>query len=152
MNCPSRTDDTLPHCDWNQNPPFLAPDLTTRQDLNGISNVREFKEGAGIMGSARHCLHDADLPSSHKSQCDAFRSLHPGASLTLSGKLHRNLTVGRRYMTDQLKTAIINALTPKKDARTSIWILVNPLWTSSKAGSYGCSLFCAQPFSFLRVV
>jgi hypothetical protein len=89
MNCPSRTDDTLPHSDWNQNPPFLAPDLTTRQDLNGISNVREFKEGAGIMGLSRHCLHDAELPSSHKSQCDAFRSLHRGASLTLSGKLHK---------------------------------------------------------------
>ncbi|KAL2786403.1 ZIP zinc transporter-domain-containing protein [Aspergillus keveii] len=86
MNCPSRTDDTLPHSDWNQNPPFLAPDLTTRQDLNGISNVREFKEGAGIMGLSRHCLHDAELPSSHKSQRDAFRSLHRGASLTLSGR------------------------------------------------------------------
>lgn len=47
MNCPSRTDDTLLHAEWNQNPPFLAPDLTTRQDLNGISNARENKEGDG---------------------------------------------------------------------------------------------------------
>lgn len=40
MNRPSRTDDDLGHPAWNQNPPFLAPDLTTRQDLNGIANAR----------------------------------------------------------------------------------------------------------------
>ncbi|CDM38458.1 hypothetical protein DTO013E5_9741 [Penicillium roqueforti] len=43
MNCPSRTDDTLLHDEWNQNPPRFAPDLTTRQDLLGISNTRENK-------------------------------------------------------------------------------------------------------------
>ncbi|KAI9657235.1 MAG: hypothetical protein M1831_004424 [Alyxoria varia] len=40
MNCPSRVDDTLPHPEWNQNPPSLAPDATTVQDLNGIVNAR----------------------------------------------------------------------------------------------------------------
>lgn len=44
MNCPSRTDDAeLEHPTWNQNPPFLAADLTTCQDLNGIANSREHK-------------------------------------------------------------------------------------------------------------
>ncbi|KAL2257232.1 hypothetical protein VTK26DRAFT_458 [Humicola hyalothermophila] len=43
MNRPSRTDDDLEHPTWNQNPPFLAPDLTTRQDLNGIANAREHR-------------------------------------------------------------------------------------------------------------
>lgn len=44
MNCPSRTDDAeLEHPSWNQNPPFLAADLTTCQDLNGIANSRERK-------------------------------------------------------------------------------------------------------------
>lgn len=51
MNCPSRTDDiTLEHPDWNQNPPFLAADLTTCEDLNGIANAREHRratDGAG---------------------------------------------------------------------------------------------------------
>ncbi|KAL0940491.1 zip zinc transporter [Colletotrichum truncatum] len=51
MNCPSRTDDiTLEHPDWNQNPPFLAADLTTCEDLNGIANAREHRRvttGAG---------------------------------------------------------------------------------------------------------
>lgn len=42
MNCPVRTDeDYLEHPEWNQNPPFLAPELTTRKDLNGTVNSRE---------------------------------------------------------------------------------------------------------------
>ncbi|KAJ4287464.1 hypothetical protein N0V88_007651 [Collariella sp. IMI 366227] len=45
MNRPSRTEDDLEHPTWNQNPPFLAPDLTTRQDLNGIANAREHRHG-----------------------------------------------------------------------------------------------------------
>ncbi|KAK3319392.1 ZIP zinc transporter-domain-containing protein [Apodospora peruviana] len=40
MNRPSRTEDDLEHPGWNQMPAFLAPDLTTRQDLNGIVNAR----------------------------------------------------------------------------------------------------------------
>jgi hypothetical protein len=40
MNCPSRTDETIDHEGWNQNPSRLAADLTTRQDLNGITNSR----------------------------------------------------------------------------------------------------------------
>ena len=40
MNCPSRTDEPPEFDGWNQNPPPLAADLTTRQDLNGIANLR----------------------------------------------------------------------------------------------------------------
>ena len=40
MNCPSRTDEPAPDQGWNQNPPDLAADVTTRQDLNGIANLR----------------------------------------------------------------------------------------------------------------
>lgn len=43
MNCPSRTDEPLESDGWNQNPPALAADLTTRQDLNGISNLRTLR-------------------------------------------------------------------------------------------------------------
>jgi len=39
MNYPSRTDDTGRE-GWNQNPPSLAADTTTRQDLNGLANSR----------------------------------------------------------------------------------------------------------------
>ena len=40
MNCPSRTDEPPEHDGYNQNPPSLAADLTTGQDLNGIVNLR----------------------------------------------------------------------------------------------------------------
>lgn len=51
MNCPSRTDEcTLEHPDWNQNPPFLAPDLTTCEDLNGTANAREHRRGTDGTG------------------------------------------------------------------------------------------------------
>jgi hypothetical protein len=52
MNCPSRTDDVeSKHPGWNQNPPYLAADLTTCQDLNGIANAREVKAGGGEVNS-----------------------------------------------------------------------------------------------------
>lgn len=44
MNCPSRNDEDPRHPDWNQNPPPFAPDLTTRQDLNGIVNSRLYQD------------------------------------------------------------------------------------------------------------
>ena len=40
MNCPSRTDEPPRDAGWNQNPSGLSPDLTTRQDFNGIVNLR----------------------------------------------------------------------------------------------------------------
>ena len=44
MNCPSHTDYEFEHEDWNQNPPSLSGDTTTRQDLNGIINLRSKRE------------------------------------------------------------------------------------------------------------
>src|SRR5436305_9761682 len=41
MNCPSRTDETASHPDWNQSPPRLAADTTTVADLTGMANVRQ---------------------------------------------------------------------------------------------------------------
>jgi metal iron transporter len=39
MNCPSRTEEPE-GTGFNQSPRILAPELTTRQDLNGIANAR----------------------------------------------------------------------------------------------------------------
>ncbi|KAE8145519.1 natural resistance-associated macrophage protein-domain-containing protein [Aspergillus avenaceus] len=53
MNCPSRTDNTLDHPGWNQNPPELSADITTRNDFNGIANSKVHRghvPGAGTMG------------------------------------------------------------------------------------------------------
>ena len=51
MNRPSRTEEDFEHPTWNQSPPFLAPDLTTRQDLNGIANSRVQRSGVSGAGA-----------------------------------------------------------------------------------------------------
>ncbi|KAL2866613.1 NRAMP family metal ion transporter [Aspergillus lucknowensis] len=43
MNCPSRTDDTIQHPGWNQNPPPLNADSTTREDFNGMANSKVYR-------------------------------------------------------------------------------------------------------------
>lgn len=86
MNCPSRTDDSLEHPDWNQNPPSLAPDLTTRQDLNGISNARELLDRAGLVGVSFAGWDEAGIAASKEGDPEKERPLLGGASLTKSGK------------------------------------------------------------------
>jgi len=46
MNCPSRNDDTLAHPGWNQSPPPFSPDITTRNDFNGLANSRVHRKHA----------------------------------------------------------------------------------------------------------
>ncbi|KAK1149637.1 hypothetical protein N8T08_005189 [Aspergillus melleus] len=84
MNCPSRTDDTLWHCEWNQNPPSLAPDLTTRQDLNGISNVREREDRGGLTGVSFTCFDEAGGTPIHPIHPEKNTSFLNGVSLTQS--------------------------------------------------------------------
>jgi metal iron transporter len=43
MNCPSRVE-VFDDDGWNQNPPSLSADTTTRADLNGISNARDRRD------------------------------------------------------------------------------------------------------------
>ncbi|KAL8670434.1 MAG: hypothetical protein Q9168_005032 [Polycauliona sp. 1 TL-2023] len=46
MNRPSRTDESDERLGWNQSPPNLSGDTTTRADLNGIANVRTGQDTA----------------------------------------------------------------------------------------------------------
>ncbi|KAL8637310.1 MAG: hypothetical protein Q9228_005403 [Teloschistes exilis] len=48
MNCPSRTDESSQRSDWNQSPPALSAQLTTRADLNGIANLRTHKDANAV--------------------------------------------------------------------------------------------------------
>lgn len=50
MNCPSRTDEPLENDGWNQNPPGLAADLTTRADMNGLVNRRTQRDSDSRVG------------------------------------------------------------------------------------------------------
>ncbi|KAF7592445.1 hypothetical protein BBP40_000226 [Aspergillus hancockii] len=76
MNCPSRTDDTLEHPGWNQNPHELNPDTTTRSDFNGIANSkvhRRHASGAGVaMGERTAAIesqqHDLDRHDSESEK------------------------------------------------------------------------------------
>ena len=53
MNCPSRTDEPPRDAGWNQNPPGLSADITTRQDLNGIVNLRTNQDSSKQADDAR---------------------------------------------------------------------------------------------------
>ncbi|CAI7602953.1 unnamed protein product [Penicillium discolor] len=95
MNCPSRTDDTLLHDGWNQNPRFLSPDLTTRQDLNGISNTRENKDDESGPGTLRGSSNWKGIPPLEEKDAENPLSLGCEASLTMSGRLApQNTNVG----------------------------------------------------------
>lgn len=65
MNCPSRTDEPLESDGWNQSPPALAADLTTRQNLNGISNLRTLR-GSGISLSEEEVNNPGEEGSSYR--------------------------------------------------------------------------------------
>ena len=71
MNCPSRTDDALLlHPGWNQNPPILAADLTTCQDMNGIANARESGEADRLCNESRsmRCCYPEESDQEKESQ------------------------------------------------------------------------------------
>lgn len=87
MNCPSRTDDTLLHGEWNQNPPLFAPDLTTGQDLNGIANIRENKDEEIGTAGPHGGLNWGHVPHLEESDTGKYSgSAGRGVSLTLSGR------------------------------------------------------------------
>jgi hypothetical protein len=91
MNRPSRTEDDLEHPTWNQNPPFLAPDLTTRQDLNGIANAREHRHGCRSAGNGGGFLND-EKHAWDVWVCDFDRDSLGAFPLAMSGRL------GRKYL------------------------------------------------------
>lgn len=64
MNQTSRTDETIGHPGWNQNPPFLNADATTRHDFNGMINLRERQDNslASTTGSEDGLARIAVLP------------------------------------------------------------------------------------------
>ncbi|OAX80562.1 hypothetical protein ACJ72_05101 [Emergomyces africanus] len=55
MNCPSRTDQCPEHPDWNQSPPSLTGDLTTREDLNGVVNSRSYRNQMNPSSDSQCC-------------------------------------------------------------------------------------------------
>ncbi|UNI23144.1 hypothetical protein JDV02_008980 [Purpureocillium takamizusanense] len=69
MICLNKADEgTFRHLSFNQSPPALAPGHTTRQDLNGIANLREFvaagqdADGGGSSASSMGATGDRGGP------------------------------------------------------------------------------------------
>jgi hypothetical protein len=85
MNRPSWTEDDLEHPTWNQNPPFLAPDLTTRQDLNGIANTREHRHGCSETGSGLGFFND-EKQAADGRVCDRDRDSLVPSFPAMSGR------------------------------------------------------------------
>ena len=67
MNCPSRVDESIFHDGWNQNPPALAADTTTRRDLNGIVNSRRHRDAGDDDGDEERNIGEANDVSAKNS-------------------------------------------------------------------------------------
>lgn len=79
MNCPSRTDELEWTPGYNQNPPFLAADLTTCEDLNGTVNARQLKRGS------RTGCHPSDKSLEDEYQVGRSETNSRAAGPTLGG-------------------------------------------------------------------
>jgi metal iron transporter len=82
MNCPSRTEEPE-GTGYNQNPSSLAPDLTTRQDLNGIANTRVLRRIAtgDIESVIDHVPEDDETAVKAKDLKD-LRDSHVGSGMS----------------------------------------------------------------------
>ena len=86
MNCPSRTEEPE-GTGYNQNPSSLAADLTTRQDLNGIANMRVLRRIAtGDIESVVEHVPDDDVKKKNEAAVMAKKALtsdsHVGGDLS----------------------------------------------------------------------
>lgn len=87
MNCPSRTDEDDQGNGWNQSPPGLSADLTTRADLNGIANLRTHR--------------DAEATTTGPSQVDGLVELQEtGLPAHLRSKSHNPEGKGSEDLAD----------------------------------------------------
>ena len=87
MNCPSRTDELPKHDGLNQNPPGLAADLTTRQDLNGLVNTRTNQDFSTLPDDRKTEVHTGSDNKFERSASDptnirAEQSDNPALSST----------------------------------------------------------------------
>jgi metal iron transporter len=88
MNCPSRNDDTDKHPHWNQTPPALTADLTTRADLNGIANTRELDQAVDASQSDKG--EEKSISDAAISGADRL----PGATEKMEPEEHASTTSG----------------------------------------------------------
>ncbi|KAE8158324.1 natural resistance-associated macrophage protein-domain-containing protein [Aspergillus tamarii] len=98
MNCPSRTDDTLEHPGWNQNPSDLNADVTTRNDFNGIANSKVHRKHASSVRAAKG---------------EGIAIVEP----QLHGR-NRNNTEPEKKMSGEVVSAASGCQTPERNSRS----------------------------------
>ncbi|KAE8133416.1 natural resistance-associated macrophage protein-domain-containing protein [Aspergillus pseudotamarii] len=98
MNCPSRTDDTLEHPGWNQNPSDLSADVTTCNDFNGIANSKVHRKHASGVGAAKG---------------EGIAIIEP----QLHGR-NRNNTESEKKIPGEVVSAASGCQTPKRNSRS----------------------------------
>jgi len=105
MNCPSRNDDSDKHPHWNQTPPALTADLTTRADLNGIANARELDHAVNANQSEKGhvgLIKDAPMSKSNKpGSAGQLVEAEKNASTTPSAEQHGR--PGKQIFVDRVR-------------------------------------------------
>ncbi len=101
MNCPSRTEEPE-GTGYNQNPSSLAPDLTTRQDLNGIANTRVLRRIAtgDIESVINHVPEDDETAVKARNLKDMGPS-HVGSAMSRFAAVELSNAEGRRGTDDR---------------------------------------------------
>lgn len=92
MNCPSRTDYDFDAAGWNQSPPALAADTTTRSDLNGIANSRQLRDHRIDL---RESCHDESILSARPYDMDKSKVVGPGSGKTETGTQEQQTSASR---------------------------------------------------------
>ncbi|KAL4808406.1 natural resistance-associated macrophage protein-domain-containing protein [Aspergillus unguis] len=105
MNCPSRTDDTLQHPGWNQNPPPLNADATTREDFNGMANSKVHRRHATGVGDGAISPMESPFPAPDRDE-PAPKSGATGGAVPASSGLQpeRNSDSPRRLNLPPIST------------------------------------------------
>ncbi|GAQ03903.1 zinc-regulated transporter 2 [Aspergillus lentulus] len=144
MNCPSRTDDTLLHCEWNQNPPSLAPDLTTRQDFNGITNARVYRSGSGLDAASLTSWDDTQTMPERRNTPIGNESKSLGASLTPSGRPNY---FQNNYITSQIHRLCHLDRSSLEKIKSWAWWLLSVLFTSALISHESLGRYFSSPVS-----
>ncbi|KAL5340480.1 natural resistance-associated macrophage protein-domain-containing protein [Aspergillus crustosus] len=98
MNCPSRTDDTLQNPGWNQNPPPLNADATTREDFNGMANSKAYRGHTSGIGDGGIAVTERTIPPQDGDEPGPKTSTRGGVISEYSGQQpERNSESPRRF-------------------------------------------------------
>ncbi|KAK4971932.1 NRAMP-like transporter smf-3 [Elasticomyces elasticus] len=166
MNCPSRTDADYENDAWNQSPNTLASDLTTRSDLNGLVNRRQYRDHRLELENGEHVelQNVKQRPERNSSKRQAISAPELVGSLSrdlavLSGHSEAKETVQAPARPGQARTALARtgqAVVRAKDILRKYAKFVGPGFMISVAyidpGNYATDVAAGATFRFKLLV